>query len=109
MPSLNCRPQQLAWVAVPRTPHNLRWGLDQIDGHVVRTVRLVGPDDPVNGPCWDVTPSQCVTLVRRVVSPLGEVTATDVYECVGIPDAWLRPFDETPAAEAAPRAEELST
>lgn len=92
---MNCKPDQLAWIVVPRA--YLGTGLEQIDGHVVKTVRML---NSLSVPVWVVTPTQTVTFRRFSIDDKGNTLLPgETGRAEGIPDSWLRPFDP----EAAPR------
>jgi len=98
---MNCKPHQLAWIVVPRHHHGS--GIEQIDGHVVKTLLLLqGHSQPV----WAVTPAQVVTFCRREVDDRGRALHPgETCTADGIPDAWLRPFD--PRSAPQPSIEHL--
>jgi hypothetical protein len=95
--SLNCKPEQPAWICVPRTPQTEALGMVQLHGHVVVTKGL---DPRVNPAAWVVEPQQS----HRVVGPIpprlvGRVKEGDKLIADCIPDAWLRPFNDLAPAE----------
>lgn len=92
---LNCKRDQLAWIVIPRTPANLALGLDQLQGNVVKTVCL-HPDVPANRAVWIVNPPQSVRIQRAATFMNGCLRAGEVMNCTGIPDEYLRPFDDIP-------------
>lgn len=98
---MNCNPDQLAWINVPAWYNGS--GIDQMQGHVVKTVRLL----PVGGePTWVVNPPQSIRFRMAGTDRFGKQTKPgDVLLADGIPDAWLRPFDprSAPTADTAER------
>jgi hypothetical protein len=100
---MNCKPNQLAWVKVPRQFHGS--GLEQLNNHVVKTVCLV-PGYPE--PTWQISPPQTVKFTsfsidhsgRRILP--GEVMWTDT-----LPDSMLRPFDPDSEPLNEPASREL--
>lgn len=100
---MNCKPRQLAWIVVPPQHHGS--GMEQIDGHVVQTLRLLqGHSQPV----WEVTPTQVVTFRRRETDDRGQVLRPgETCTADGIPDAWLRPFDPLSAPRESIKVLEL--
>jgi hypothetical protein len=96
---MNCKPDQMAWIVVP--PNQNLYGIEQLNGRIVRTVRLV---DGYGLPAWEVTPKQWVTITKHSRDPSGQVlNPGDRAFCDAIPDHYLRPFD--PKSEAEDRAE----
>lgn len=103
---LNCRPNQWAWIDVPRTPVDLAMGLDQVHGHVVKTERLE-MCGPLRRPAWSVTPTQ--TCVPPGPIPEGvPLEAGQRLVLSHVPDAWLRPLDDLPPEEIEALQRELS-
>lgn len=95
---MNCKPEQMAWISVPAKFTGT--GMEQIHGHIVRTVRLQPNMCEV---CWVVTPPQRVVITRYALDAEGRRLAPgEKLEADGIPDAWLRPFD--PQSEPQPDA-----
>lgn len=94
---LNCRAGQLAWIDVPRDRAAEALGSTQLQGRVVRTVRLKACP-PFPEPAWQVEPPQAVRVVGPVPPSLG-VKPGDVLAAEAIPDAWLRPFEDLPPQE----------
>lgn len=100
---MNCKPDQMAWITVPK--HFAGSGLEQLNGHVVKTLRL-DPTDAV--PTWFVTPAQIVRFQTRVVDSIGRVIdAGDIGETDRIPDSFLRPFDPNSEPRNEPASREL--
>jgi hypothetical protein len=93
--ALNCRPGQVCWIDVPRDLLNLALGMNQIHGHVVRT-RWIHPASPVGDPQWVVNPPQSCTVPRDVHARNASVAAGTVLKFQGVPDSYLRPFDDMP-------------
>lgn len=86
---MNCRPDQLAWIVVPREFQGS--GVESLDGHVVRTLHLVAACEP---PTWHVSPTLPVTIKNPSRAPSGELFMPgDRCICDALPDAWLRPFN----------------
>lgn len=94
---MNCKPSQVALIVVPKRLR--RNGLEQLEGRVVSTVRLLtGQTEPV----WVVTPEQWVTITQPCHDAHGVKYAPgERVVAEGIPDAMLRPFDP----ESAPTEE----
>jgi hypothetical protein len=90
---MNCRREQLAWIDVPRTRQNVALGMDQIHGHVVRT-KAIHPRSPAADPQWIVEPPQRCTVPRDVHGRNMSIAAGTVMNFQGIPDSFLRPFDD---------------
>lgn len=92
---MNCRPNQLAWIDVPRTPQNIALGIDQLQGHVVMTKSL-HPDSPASDPQWVVEPPQSCKVPRDVHARNASVAAGTIVHLRGVPDSFLRPFEDLP-------------
>jgi hypothetical protein len=103
---MNCKPKQRAWIDVPRTPQTLALGLDQIYGHVVETQSL-HPESPAGDPQWIVEPPQSCRVPRDVHARNASVVAGTVLKLQGIPDSYLRPFDDFPPEELRDLQEQL--
>jgi len=103
---MNCKPNQRAWIDVPRTPQTIALGIDQIHGHVVET-KFLHPDSPGGEPQWIVEPPQSCTVPRDVHGRNASVAAGTVMKLLGIPDSYLRPFDDLPPEELRHLQEEL--
>jgi hypothetical protein len=92
---MNCRPNQLAWIDVPRTARYVALGVVQLQGHVVMTKR-VHNGSPPNDPQWVVEPVQRCVVPRDVRGTNGSVAAGTVMTLAGVPDSFLRPFKDLP-------------
>lgn len=98
---MNCKPAQLAWIVVPR--HYCSSGLEQLNNHVVKTLRLV-PGFPE--PTWQIKPRQIVRFAIFSVDQSGKrIHPGEVLWTDTLPDSFLRPFDPNsePLNESAPR------
>jgi hypothetical protein len=104
---LNCKPDQQAWICIPRTPVNEFMGIVQLHGHVVTTRRLVDVGaEPT--PSWEVDPPQVCTVVGPV--PLqfaSNFWRGKLIRVAAIPDAYLRPFKDFPPEELRDLRDEL--
>jgi hypothetical protein len=100
---MNCKSDQMAWIVVPRSMRGS--GLEQLDGHMVRTVALLpGYGEPI----WAVTPRQTVIFKLPSIDRSGRhINPGDKLTADGIPDAYLRPFDPRGAPEALTTDREL--
>jgi hypothetical protein len=100
---MNCKPDQMAWIKVP--PHQNLRGIEQLNGRIVRTVRLL---ECAAFPTWVVSPEQSVTITTPCRDPHGEVLLPG-DRCVadGIPDHYLRPFDPDSEPLNEPASREL--
>lgn len=105
-----CKPGQLATIHVQDTLVNRALGLTQLQGHVVRTLRLCQHPGlrPADGPCWEVDPPQRC----QVVGPLPPGAAPHLHpgrwvELMAVPDAWLRPFNDFTPDELVERTAEV--
>lgn len=99
---MNCKPNQLAWIVVPRDQRPL--GFDQIDGHVVTTEQLLSG---FVEPTWRISPHQVITVRVYGRSTTGEVFCPGQSAVTAaIPDSWLRPFDPLAAPQMADIASE---
>jgi hypothetical protein len=92
---MNCRSEQLAWIDVPRTRQNVALGVDQIHGHVVCT-KAIHPRSPTEDPQWIVEPPQRCVVPRAVHGRNMSIEAGTVMNFQGIPDSYLRPFEDLP-------------
>ncbi len=100
---MKCKPNQMAWISVPTQFHGT--GMEQIHGHVVRTVRLQSNMVEL---CWVVTPPQRVVITRYAFDAKGcRLEPGERLEADGIPDAWLRPFDPDSLPADEPVTQEL--
>ncbi len=108
--ALNCKPEQMAWIDIPRTRSNATLGLDQLQGHVVQTKRL-HPAFPADTPTWIVEPPQSVRIPASFqdIGSGCRMNAGDVLHAAGIPDAYLRPFEDLSPQEFEDLARELTT
>jgi hypothetical protein len=103
---MNCKPKQRAWIVVPRTPQNVALGIDQIHGHVVET-QSVHPGSPAGDPQWIVEPPQSCKVTRDVHGTNGSVAGGTIVRLEGVPDSYLRPFDDFPPEELEQLQREL--
>lgn len=94
---MNCRPNQLAWIVVPRGFCGGS-GIEAINGQVVRTLAVVPGYEPLS---WWIAPAPSFTLMARMTWLSKLLNPGDQFTCVTLPDAWLRPFDprSTPQGE----------
>ena len=104
--SLNCKPGQRAWICVPNTEQARKVGLDQVHGHVVQTVKL-HPGAPASESTWIVDPPQSCKVPGFIRSQIGVVVPGTVLRFEGVPDAYLRPFDDFPPEELEQLQREL--
>jgi hypothetical protein len=104
--SMNCKPLQRAWINVPRTAQTLALGIDQIHGHVVET-KYVHPGSPAGDPQWVVEPPQSCRVPRNVHARNASVAEGTLLKFQGIPDSYLRPFDDFPPEELRDLQEQL--
>lgn len=95
---LNCKPGQRAWIRIPQTSQYKAIGLTQIDGHVVQTVR-VHPNSLEADPVWIVDPPQTTVAPQDFSCQHGTVRAGETMYLSGVPDRFLRPFDDLPPEE----------
>ncbi len=100
---MNCARGQWAWIDVPRDAGNKLLGLTQLQGHVVRTVRLL-TGVGITSSTWKVDPPQRC----RVNGLVGPLKPGDVMNLLGIPDAYLRPFPDLPPEELEQLVKEVS-
>lgn len=103
---MNCKPNQLAWIKVPREYHGS--GLEQLNNHVVQALHLE-PGYPE--PTWRITPVQEVKFASFSVDHSGSaIMPGEVRWTNTLPDSFLRPFDpdSTPLNEPAVRALETT-
>jgi len=100
---LNCKPKQRAWICVPKRPELLHLGLDQLNGHVVQTEHILPLDSPA-GPIWKVDPPQACVQQINIQTPLGKLSIDRPVRLLGVPDAWLRPFDDLPPEDVDQQA-----
>jgi hypothetical protein len=105
---MNCKPKQRAWIDVPRTPLTIALGMDQIDGHVVET-QCVHPGSPAGDPQWIVEPPQSIKVPRDVRARNATVAAGTIFRFEGIPDSYLRPFEDFPPEELEQLQRELTS
>lgn len=103
---MNCKPKQRAWINVPRTPQTIALGIDQIHGHVVETICLHA-GSPIGDPQWIVEPPQQCKVPRDVHGRNATVAAGTVMKFLGVPDSYLRPFDDFPPEELRDLQEQL--
>lgn len=103
---MNCKPKQRAWINVPLTPMNLALGIDQIHGHVVET-QSIHPDSRPGDPQWIVEPPQSCRVPRDVHARNATLGAGSIFNMRGIPDSYLRPFDDFPPEDLANLVDEL--
>jgi hypothetical protein len=100
---MNCKPDQLAWIVVPREYYGT--GMEQLNNRVVRTVRLLSG---YPGPTWEVTPHQYVTFSRPVTDHNGSnIEVGERRWSDGLPDRFLRPFDPNSEPLNEPASREL--
>lgn len=93
---MKCKPNQLAFIKVPA--YYSRFGLQCLNNHVVKTVRLLGG---YSEPMWEVTPTQTVVFTGRACDRFGQkLDPGDKAKAAGIPDSWLQPFDPDSEPEA---------
>jgi hypothetical protein len=105
---MNCKPKQRAWIDVPRTPQTIALGIDQIHGHVVETQSL-HPGSPAGDPQWIVEPPQQCRVPADVHARNASVAAGTVMKFLGIPDSYLRPFEDFPPEELEQLQRELTS
>jgi hypothetical protein len=104
---LNCKPGQMAWIDMPRTRQNEVLGLTQLHGHVVKAVRLLAPGPRFPNPTWEVEPPQAVRVAGPVPACF-KLQPGDSLVAEGIPDSWLRPFEDLPAEDIERLVRELA-
>jgi hypothetical protein len=86
---MNCKENQLAWIVVPPIYHGT--GVEEISGHVVKTVQLVSGHPEA---MWRIDPPQWVTFRQPVRDFTARtIDAGDRRWSDILPDSWLRPFD----------------
>jgi hypothetical protein len=98
---MNCKPDQLAWIVVPRGYRGT--GLEQLNNQVVKTLTLE-PGYPE--PIWNITPSVTVTFTAPAIDWSGrQIRPGETRSTSMLPDAFLRPFDpnSTPLNEPVSR------
>lgn len=88
---MNCKPDQLAWIKVPK--EYARFGVEQLHNRVVRVEASAwGPM-----PSWHIEPTQVVLLSGPIRDGCGTVgKAGETFEVRTLPDAWLVPLRGTP-------------
>ena len=102
---LNCKPGQRAWISIPQTQQYKAIGLTLIDGHVVQTIQLHPRSQP-SDPIWIVDPPQSTVAPRTFMSQYGVVHAGGKLHLDGVPDRFLRPFDDIPPEDLQEREHE---
>lgn len=106
--ALNCKPGQRAWICVPRTQQNEATGLVQLHGMVVQTQQL-HPRSRPEWPFWIVSPAQTTIVPHSFISQYGPILKGTVLTVDGVPDEYLRPFDDLPPEGIEESALEMAT
>lgn len=89
---MNCKPDQLAWIKVPRDM--AQGGVEQLQNRVVQTKTVV---PHVTEPTWTVEPAQSILLSMPIKDAAGlQAGPGQRYEVFGIPDSWLVPLRGDP-------------